>query len=44
MAALSLFSEDVSKEELNTLIQKSIPEKAKIARKYGLKNLKGRKK
>ena len=44
MAAFSCFSEDVSKEELNTLIQKAIPEKTKIARKYGLKNLKGKKK
>ena len=44
MAALSRFSEDVSEEELNALIQKAIPEKTKIARKYGLKNLKGKKK
>ena len=43
MAAFSRFSEDVSKEELNALIQKAIPEKTKIARKYGLKNLKGKK-
>ena len=43
MAALSRFSEDVSEEELNALIQKAIPEKTKIARKYGLKNLKGKK-
>ena len=28
----------------NALIQKAIPEKTKIARKYGLKNLKGKKK
>ena len=39
MAALFRFSEDVSEEELNALIQKAIPEKTKIARKYGLKNL-----
>ena len=44
MAAFSRFSEDVSEEELNTLIQKAIPEKTKIARKYVLKNLKGKKK
>ena len=44
MAALSRFSEDFSEEELNTLIQKAIPEEAKIASKYGLKNLKGKKK
>ena len=37
MAALSRFSEDVSKEELNALLQQAIPEKTKIARKYGLK-------
>ena len=44
MAALSRFSEDVSEEELNALIQKAISEKTKIARKYDLKNLKGKKK
>ena len=44
MAALSRLSEDVSEEELNGLIQKAIPEKTKIAKKYGLKNLKGKKK
>ena len=44
MAAISPFSEDVSEEELNAFIQKAIPEKIKIARKYGLKNLKGKKK
>ena len=44
MAVLSRFSEDVSEEELNALIQKVIPEKTKITRKYGLKNLKGKKK
>ena len=44
MAALSRFSKDVSEEELNALIQKAVPEKTKIARKYGLKNLKGKKK
>ena len=37
MAALSRFSEDVSEEDLNALIQETIPEKTKIARKYGLK-------
>ena len=44
MAALSRFSEDVSEEELNALIQKAIPVKTKIARKFSLKNLKGKKK
>ena len=44
MAAFSLFSEDVSEDELNALIQKAIPEKTKLARKYALKNLKGKKK
>ena len=44
MAALSRFSEDVSEEELNARIQKAIPEKTKIARKYGLKNFEGKKK
>ena len=45
MAALSRFSEDISKEQLNALIQKAlISQKIKIARKYGLKNLKGKKK
>ena len=44
MAALSHFLEDISEKELNTLIQKAIPEKTKIARKCGLKNLKGKKK
>ena len=43
MAALPRFSEDVSEEELNALFQKAIPEKIKIARKYGLNNLKGKK-
>ena len=38
------FSEDVSEEELNALIQKAIPEKTKITRKYDLKNLKDKKK
>ena len=37
-------SEDVSEEKLNALIQKAIPEKTKIARKYGLKHLMGKKK
>ena len=41
MAALSRISEDVSEEELNALIQKYI---ARIARKYGLKISKVRKK
>ena len=44
MVALSHFSEDISEEELNTLIQKAIPEKTKIAGKYGLKISKVRKK
>ena len=44
MAALSRFSEDVSEEELNALIQKAIPEKIKIARKYGINNFKVKKK
>ena len=44
MAAFSRFSEDVYEEELNALIQKAIQEKTKTARKYGLKNLKGKKK
>ena len=30
-------------EELNALIQITIPEKTKIARKYGIKNFKGKK-
>ena len=38
------FSEVVSEEELNPLIQKAVSEKTKIARKYGLKNLRGKKK
>mgnify|MGYP001800417902 CR=1 FL=1 len=41
MAAFSFFSEDVSEEDLYALIQKAIPEKTKLARKYGLKILKG---
>ena len=44
MATLSRFSEDVSEEELNDLIQIAILEKTKIARKHGLKNLKDKKK
>ena len=44
MAALYCFSSDVSEEELNALIQKAIPEKTKISRKYGLKDLKVKKK
>ena len=43
MAAPSRFSEEVSEEELNALIQKAIPEKTKIARKYSLKNFKDKK-
>ena len=39
MPTLSLFS-DVSEEELNAFIQKEIPEKTKLAKKYGMKNLK----
>ena len=42
MAALSRFS-DVSEENLNSLIQKVIPEKTKIERKYGIKRFKGKK-
>ena len=37
MAAISRFSQDVQEEELNALIQKAIPEKTKVARKYVLK-------
>ena len=44
MADLYRFSEHVSEEELNAYIQKAIPEKTKIARKYTLKNFKGKKK
>ena len=44
MEARSRFSEDVSEEELNALIQKALLEKTKIARKYGLKISKVRKK
>ena len=46
MAALFRFSEDVSEEELTLLFKKQfvIPIKTKMARKYGLKNLKGKKK
>ena len=39
----SHFSDDVSEEELNALIQKAIPAKTKIARKYDLKFSKVRK-
>ena len=42
MAFLSRFS-DVSEEKSNALIQKAIAEKTKIARKYGKKNFKGKK-
>ena len=41
MASFSRFSEGVSEEESNALIQRAIPKKTKIARKCGLKNLKG---
>ena len=44
MVALSCFSEDVSEKELNALIKNAVPEKTKIGRKYGLKNLRGKKK
>ena len=44
MVDFSGFSKDISEEELNAFMQKEIPEKTKIARKYGLKNLKGKKK
>ena len=44
MAALSRFSEAVSEEELNALIQKAFPEKTKIGRKHSLKNLRSKKK
>ena len=43
MASISRFS-DLSEEELNSLIQKAIPETTKIARKYGIKILKWEKK
>ena len=43
MAALSRFSEVVSEEEKNALIQKAIPEKTKISKKIWSKNLKGKK-
>ena len=35
---------DVLEEELNALIQKTMLEKTKIARKYGIKNFIGKKK
>ena len=44
MAALFRLSEDDLEEGLNAFIQKVIPEKTKIGRKYGLKYLKIRKK
>ena len=44
MANLSRFAEDISEEKLNALDQKAIPQKTKIARKYGLINLRGKKK
>ena len=43
MASLSRIS-DVLEEELNALIQKAVPEKSKIAAKYGIKIFKGKKK
>ena len=43
MASLSRFS-DVSEEELNAFIRKAVQEKSKIARKYGIKNFKSKKK
>ena len=43
MTALSRFSEDLLEEELNTRIQKAVPQKTKITRKYGLRNLKDKK-
>ena len=43
MASLSRFS-NFSEGKLNSLVQEGIPEKTKIARKYGLKNLKGKEK
>ena len=42
MASLSRFS-NVSEEKLNALIQKAIPEKTKIERKYDIKSFKGKK-
>ena len=42
MVVFSRFSEDVSEEDLNALIQKPIPEKTKIARKYGLKKVRNK--
>ena len=43
MASISRYAE-VSEEQLNALIQKAIPKKTKIARKYVIKNFKGKKK
>ena len=43
MAFLYRFSH-VSKEELNALIQNVVPEKTIIAKKYGIKNFRGKKK
>ena len=43
MASLSRFS-DVSEQKLNSHIQKAVPEKTKIATKYGIKIFKGKKK
>ena len=42
MVSISHFSEEVLEEELNALIQKAIPEKTKLARKYGIKTSKVR--
>ena len=43
MAFLSRFSDD-AEEELKPHIQKTVPEKTKIAKKYGIKISKARKK
>ena len=43
MVSLSHFK-DVSEEELNAHIQKAVPEKTKIATKYGIKVSKSKKK
>ena len=44
LVAFFCFSENISEEELKALIQKAIPGKTKLGRRYGLKNLKGKKK
>ena len=43
MASLSRFS-DVWEEELNSHIQKAVPEKTKLGTRYGIKIVKGKKK